>query len=81
MKIVITSPAGAMHRYTGSFKKAIHYAPLTMTTIAGLLSEIEENDVRIYDETIEKIPSDLEADIVFMTAITGTCLLYTSRCV
>ncbi|WP_425538372.1 B12-binding domain-containing radical SAM protein [Microaceticoccus formicicus] len=72
MKIVITSPAGAMHRYTGSFKKAIHYAPLTMTTIAGLLSEIEENDVRIYDETIEKIPSDLEADIVFMTAITGT---------
>lgn len=72
MKIAITSPAGAMHRYTGSFKKAIHYAPLTMTTIAGLLSEIGENDVRIYDETIEKIPAELDADVVFMTAITGT---------
>ena len=53
-------------------RQAIHYAPLTMTTIAGLLSEIGENDVRIYDETIEKIPSELEADVVFMTAITGT---------
>ncbi len=72
MKIAITSPAGAMHRYSGSFKKAIHYAPLTMTTLAGLLSRYGEDDVKIYDETIEIIPSDLDADIVFMTAITGT---------
>lgn len=72
MKIAITSPAGAMHRYSGSFKKAIHYAPLTMTTLAGLLYMHGEQDVKIYDETIEVIPSELDADVVFMTAITGT---------
>ena len=72
MKIAFLSPAGAMHRYNGSFGKGLHYAPLTMTTLAALVPQEMEADMRIYDETVEAIPLDLDADIVLITAITGT---------
>ncbi len=70
MKVVLISPAGAMHRFNGSFKLPLHYAPLTLTTLASLLPD----DVRIeiYDETIEKIPLDIDADLIGITVITGT---------
>ena len=72
MKIAFLSPAGAMHRYNGSFGKGLRYAPLTMTTLAALVPRELEPDMRIYDETVEAIPLDLDADIVLVTAITGT---------
>ncbi len=70
MKVAFISPAGAMHRYNGSFFKTLHYAPLTLTTLASYLPE--DVDVEIYDETVEKIPLDLDADLIGITAITGT---------
>jgi len=72
MKIAFLSPAGAMHRYNGSFGKGLHYAPLTMTTLAALVPKEFEADMKIYDETVEAIPLDLNADIALITAITGT---------
>ena len=72
MKIALLSPAGAMHRFTGSFKKAIHYAPLTMTTLAALITNYIDAEIVIYDETIETIPLNLNADLILITAITGT---------
>ena len=72
MKIVFISPAGAMHRYNGSFGKALHYAPLTMPVLASLIPEELNAEVLFYDETIEKVPLDINADIIVMTAITGT---------
>jgi radical SAM superfamily enzyme YgiQ (UPF0313 family) len=72
MKIAFVSPAGAMHRYNGSFGKGLMYAPLTMTTLAALVPEELEADMQIYNETTEAIPLDLDADIVIITAITGT---------
>lgn len=74
MKIVLLSPAGAMHRFDGSFGKALHYAPLTLTTLAALIPEELEAEVCIYDETIEKIPLDIEADLIAITTITGTSM-------
>jgi len=72
MKIALLSPAGAMHRYNGSFGKAIHYAPLTLTTLAALVPPELGATVEIYDETAGPIPLDLEADIIGITCITGT---------
>ena len=72
MKIAFLAPAGAMHRFNGSFGKSLHYAPLTLTTLAALIPESLNAEAKIYDETIEKIPLDLEADIIVMTSITGT---------
>ncbi len=72
MKIAFLAPAGAMHRYTGSFGKSLHYAPLTLTTLAALVPEELLAEVVIYDETAGAIPLDLTADLVVITCITGT---------
>ncbi|NLK40151.1 MAG: B12-binding domain-containing radical SAM protein [Clostridiales bacterium] len=72
MKIALLAPAGAMHRYNGSFGKTLHYAPLTLTTLAALIPEELEAEVKIYDETVESIPLDLDADVICITCITGT---------
>ncbi|HEX2998646.1 MAG TPA: radical SAM protein, partial [Armatimonadota bacterium] len=72
MKIALLAPAGAMHRYAGSFKRALHYAPLTLTTLAALVPRELEAEVVIYDETAEPIPLDLKADLIGITVITGT---------
>lgn len=76
MKIAFLAPAGAMHRYNGNFGHALHYAPLTLTTLAALVPEELAADLKIYDETAGTIPLNLDADIIIMTCITGTA----SRC-
>ncbi len=72
LKIALLAPAGAMHRYSGSFGKSLHYAPLTLTTLAALIPEDIDAEVKIYDETAEKIPLDLDAELIGITCITGT---------
>lgn len=72
MKIALLAPAGAMHRYNGNFGKSLHYAPLTLTTLAALVPEELNAEVVIYDETVGVIPLDLEADLIGITCITGT---------
>ncbi|KDR96622.1 Radical SAM superfamily enzyme YgiQ, UPF0313 family [Peptoclostridium litorale DSM 5388] len=72
MKIALLAPAGAMHRFGGNFKKPLHYAPLTLTTLAALVPPELRAEIKIYDETAGIIPKDIEADIIGITAITGT---------
>ena len=72
MKIALLAPAGAMHRYSGSFGRSLHYAPLTLTTLAALVPEEAGAEVVIYDETAGKIPLDIDADLIGITCITGT---------
>lgn len=72
LKIALLAPAGAMHRYSGSFGKSLHYAPLTLTTLAALIPEDVEAEVVIYDETAGKIPLDIDAELIGITCITGT---------
>ena len=72
MKIALLSPAGAMHRYNGLFAKSLHYAPMTLALLAALVPSEISTDIKIYDETAERIPLDLEADVIGITCITGT---------
>lgn len=72
MKIALLAPAGAMHRYNGNFGRSLHYAPLTLTTLAALIPPELNAEVVIYDETAGTISLDLKADIIGITAITGT---------
>jgi len=72
IKIVLISPAGAMHRYNGLFSKNLHYAPMTLALLAALVPAGLNADIKIYDETAGPIPHDLEADIIGMTCLTGT---------
>ena len=72
MKIAFLAPAGAMHRFNGSFGKSLHYAPLTLTTLAALIPPELNAEAVIYDETAGIIPLDLGADLICITCITGT---------
>ena len=51
----------------------MRYAPLTLTTLAALVPPEIASDVQILDEGVEEIdPDRIEADLVGITAITGT---------
>ena len=72
-KIALLSPKGPLYRYGGGiWKKSLRYAPLTLTTLAALVPADLEARVEIYDEGIQFIPLDLEADLIGMTVITGS---------
>ena len=73
MKIVLISPKGPLYRHKGGiFKKSLRYQPLTLTTLAALVPETLNADIRLIDESIEVLPDTLDADIVGMTVISGT---------
>jgi radical SAM superfamily enzyme YgiQ (UPF0313 family) len=72
MKIALLAPAGAMHRYNGMFHKNLHYAPITLAMLAAVVPEEMNAEIKIYDETADPIPLDLDADIIGITCITGT---------
>ncbi len=73
MKIQLLQPAGAIHRgQTGIFKRSLRYAPLTLTTLAALVPQDLGAEVTIQDEGAGPIALDFEADLVGISAITGT---------
>jgi radical SAM superfamily enzyme YgiQ (UPF0313 family) len=74
MRIVLISPKGPLYRHRGGiFKKSLRYMPLTLTTLAALVPEELEAEVRLIDEGIQEVdPATVEADLVGLTAITGT---------
>jgi radical SAM superfamily enzyme YgiQ (UPF0313 family) len=75
MKIQLLSPAGEIHRNgTGIFKTSLRYAPLTLTTLAALVPPELNADVTIQDEGVQPLDLDFDADLVGITAITGTAL-------
>jgi radical SAM superfamily enzyme YgiQ (UPF0313 family) len=75
MKIQLLSPAGEIHRNgTGIFKTALRYAPLTLTTLAALVPEELNAKITIQDEGVQPLNLDFDADLVGITAITGTAL-------
>jgi radical SAM superfamily enzyme YgiQ (UPF0313 family) len=75
MKIQLLSPAGEIHRSkTGIFKRSLRYAPLTLTTLAALVPEDLDAEITIQDEGVEPLNLNFSADLVGITAITGTAL-------
>ena len=73
MRVVLLSPKGPLYRHRGGiFKKSLRYAPLTLTTLAALIPGELDISAEIYDEGIEDIDLDLDADLIGMTVITGT---------
>ena len=73
LRILLLSPRGPLYRHrTGIWKKSLRYAPLTLTTLASLVPEELGAEVTIIDEGIADIDLDAEADLVGISAITGT---------
>ena len=72
-RILLVSPRGPLYRHrSGIWKKSLRYAPLTLTTLASLVPEELDAEVVLVDEGIQEIDSSLDADLVGISAITGT---------
>jgi radical SAM superfamily enzyme YgiQ (UPF0313 family) len=75
IKLALLSPKGPLYRHKGGiFKKTLRAAPLTLTTLAALIPADLEVDVQLYDEGVEEIPENLDADLIAMTVITGSAI-------
>jgi radical SAM superfamily enzyme YgiQ (UPF0313 family) len=73
LRIALISPRGPLYRHrSGIWKKSLRYAPLTLTTLASLIPPELDAEVRIFDEGITDIDPNLDADLVGISAITGT---------
>jgi radical SAM superfamily enzyme YgiQ (UPF0313 family) len=73
LHIVLISPKGPLYRHTGGiFRRSLRYAPLTLPTLASLIPAELGATVELLDEGIEDIPTDIQADLVGMTVITGS---------
>ena len=74
LRIHLLCPRGPLYRHRGGiWKKTMRYAPLTLTTLASLVPPEIKAEVSIVDEGVDEIdPDRIEADLVGITAITGT---------
>ncbi|MEO8379314.1 MAG: radical SAM protein [Acidobacteriota bacterium] len=73
MRILLISPRGPLYRHgTGIWKKSLRYQPLTLTTLASLIPPELDAEVVLMDEGIRDLDLDAPADLVGISAITGT---------
>jgi radical SAM superfamily enzyme YgiQ (UPF0313 family) len=74
LRIQLLSPRGPLYRHRGGiWKKTMRYAPLTLTTLASLIPPDIPHEVSVIDEGIDEIhPDKINADLVGLSAITGT---------
>ncbi len=73
MKILLIHPQNYLQRHaTGIYGRSLRYAPLTMPTLKALIPPELETEVRIVDEMVEDLDFNTSADLVGITAITGT---------
>lgn len=75
MNVLLIHPQNYLQRRsTGIYGRSLRYAPLTMPTLKALMPRDVGANVRIVDEMVEDVDLSLRADLVGITAITGTAL-------
>lgn len=73
MKILLIHPQNYLQRRsTGIYGRSLRYAPLTMPTLKALVPAELGAEVRVIDEMVEDVDFFSPADLVGITAITGT---------
>jgi len=73
MRILLIHPQNVLQRFeTGIYGRSLRYAPLTMPTLKALVPPELGAAVRIVDEMVERVEMEQDADLVGITAITGT---------
>jgi radical SAM superfamily enzyme YgiQ (UPF0313 family) len=72
MRVLLIMPDAHMHKLRlGSFVRSMREAPLTLTTLAALVPDDPEIEVKLVDGSVDRIPLDYPADLVGISAITG----------
>ncbi|MEW6710191.1 MAG: radical SAM protein [Candidatus Riflebacteria bacterium] len=77
MKLLLILPHGPIHRAgTGTYKRALRYAPLTLATLAALVPKELGFQIKVIDEGAETWnPRDyLDYDLIAISAMTGTAM-------
>lgn len=75
--VLLIMPDAHMHKVQfGPISKSLREAPLTLTTLAAMI-DTSKFDIRIVDESVDKVPLDYNPDIVGISVLTGTaCRAY-----
>jgi len=74
ISIALIMPRSELYQRRRGFRRSLRYAPLTLTTLAALTPDFHQASIRIVDEGAEEADySRLNADLVGITCITGTC--------
>ena len=75
LRVALISPRGPLYKHRGGiWKKSLRYAPLTLTTLAALIPPELDAAVEVFDEGICDIDLDLQADLIGISAITGSAV-------
>jgi radical SAM superfamily enzyme YgiQ (UPF0313 family) len=74
-RMLIVMPDACIHKLKiGPVNRSFREAPLTATSLAALVPEELEFDIKIIDESIDAIPFDEHFDLVAISCLTGTAL-------
>ena len=72
---MLIMPDARIHRLQlGRHRVSFREAPLTLTTLAALVPPELDAEVRIVDESIDRVPLDEHFDLVGISCLTGTAL-------
>ena len=75
MKLLLIMPDADIHKLSvGKINRSFREAPLTLTTLAALIPEDINCEIRIIDESIDKIPFDEYFDLIGVSCLTGTAV-------
>ncbi len=73
MKVLLIMPDANMHKFSVFGRlKSTREAPLTLTTLAAIGSQDPNLEFRLVDESVDTVPLDYPADLVGISALTGT---------
>lgn len=71
-KLLIVLPDGRIHRLKlGAWRRSFREAPLTATTLAGLVPPELAVDITLADESVDRVPFERKFDLVAISCITG----------
>jgi radical SAM superfamily enzyme YgiQ (UPF0313 family) len=72
MKILLIMPDAHMHKLRiGRHLRSCREAPLTLTTLAGMIPSDPDIEVKLVDGSVDSVPLDDPADLVGISLITG----------
>ncbi|MDD3119629.1 MAG: radical SAM protein [Victivallales bacterium] len=72
MKVLLIMPDAHMHTLRiGRFVRSMREMPLSVCTLAAMISDIPELDIKLIDGSVEDIPLDYPADLVGISVLTG----------
>lgn len=73
MKVLLIMADAQMHKFhLGTHVRSAREAPLSLTTLAALTPDRPDIEYTLVDESVDKVPLDLQADLVGISILTGT---------